>query len=98
MLRKRTYTEPWVPGERAFFANCGVVADGNLFFLASPASFSRCGLNSRGKQYKHGLCMNEDLPKIAVKASDFGPHGNFEPFFSERLAIIKTRPTEKIVE
>ncbi len=30
-----------------------------------------------------------------VKASNFGSHGNFGPFFSEGLAIIETRVTEK---
>jgi hypothetical protein len=30
-----------------------------------------------------------------VKASEFGSHGNFGPFFSGGIAIIKTRPTEK---
>jgi hypothetical protein len=31
-----------------------------------------------------------------VKASNFGPHGNFGPFFSEQLATIKTRPMENM--
>jgi hypothetical protein len=30
-----------------------------------------------------------------VNASNFGPHENVGPLFSERLAIIKTYPTEK---
>jgi hypothetical protein len=30
-----------------------------------------------------------------VRASNFGPHVNFGFFFSEGLAIIKSRPTEK---
>jgi hypothetical protein len=32
-----------------------------------------------------------------VKASNIGPHGNFG-VFSEKLAIIKKRPTEKRME
>jgi hypothetical protein len=39
--------------------------------------------------------MNYIVPGCTVKASNFGPHGNFGPFISEGLAVIKTRPTEK---
>jgi hypothetical protein len=37
----------------------------------------------------------ETLDIYTFKTSNFGPHGNFGTFFSEGLAIIKTRPTEK---
>jgi hypothetical protein len=37
--------------------------------------------------YASTFMMNEDLLKIAVKASDFRPHGNFEPFFPKRLLL-----------
>jgi hypothetical protein len=35
------------------------------------------------------------LLMTTVKASNFGPHGNFGPLFSEGLAMIEMRPTEK---
>jgi hypothetical protein len=33
--------------------------------------------------------------ELTVKASNFGPHENFGLSFSEGLAIIQRRPTEK---